>query len=84
MSYLYSLITALSPAYVWLSGIVIILSIAGYQISKSIFMFTIIFFIIVFIGFEYSVYPEWLLALSLLDMFVFAILEKTHLFGMRI
>ena len=84
MSYLYSLITALSPAYVWLSGIVIILSIAGYQISKSIFMFTIIFFIIVFIGFEYGVYPEWVLALSILDMFVFAILEKTHLFGMRI
>ena len=84
MSYLYSLITALSPAYVWVSGIVIILSIAGYQISKSIFMFTIIFFIIVFIGFEYAVYPEWVLALSILDMFVFAILEKTHLFGMRI
>ena len=84
MSYLYSLINALSPAYVWLSGIVIILSVIGYQISKSIFMFTIIFFIIVFIGFEYAVYPEWLLALSILDMFVFAILEKTHILGMRI
>ena len=84
MSYLYSLITALSPAYVWLSGVVIILSVIGYQISKSIFMFTIIFFIIVFIGFEYAVYPEWILALSILDMFVFAILEKTHYFGMRI
>jgi hypothetical protein len=47
-------------------------------------MFTIIFFIIVFIGFEYAVYPEWILALSILDMFVFAILEKTHYFGMRI
>ena len=84
MSFLYSLITALSPAYVWLSGIVIILSVIGYQISKSIMMFSIIFFIIIFIGFEYGVYPEWVLALSILDMFVFSILEKSHILGLRI
>ena len=84
MSYFYALISAISPTYVWLSGIVIILSIAGYQISKSIMMFSIIFFIIIFIGFEYAVYPEWVLALSILDMFVFSILEKSHILGLKI
>ena len=84
MSYLNIFISAISPDYVWLSAIAIILSIIGMKISNSIFMFTMIFFIIVFIGFEYSIYPEWLLALSLLDMMVFAVLEKTHIFGVRI
>ena len=84
MSYFYALISAISPTYVWLSAIIIILSIIGYEISKSAFMFTIIFFILIFIAFEYGVYPEWVLALSILDMFVFAILEKTHIFGLRI
>ena len=84
MSYLNIFISAISPDYVWLSAIAIILSIIGMKISNSIFMFTMIFFIIVFIGFEYTVYPEWLLALSVLDMMVFAVLEKTHIFGVRI
>ena len=84
MSYLNIFISAISPDYVWLSAIAIILSIIGMKISNSIFMFTMIFFIIVFIGFEYTVYPEWLLALSILDMMVFAVLEKTHIFGVRI
>jgi hypothetical protein len=84
MSYLNIFITAISPDYVWLSAVAIILAIIGMKISNSIFMFTMIFFIIVFIGFEYGVYPEWLLALSILDMMVFAVLEKTHIFGVRI
>ena len=84
MSYLNIFISAISPDYVWLSAIAIILSIIGMKISNSIFMFTMIFFIIVFIGFEYTIYPEWLLALSILDMMVFAVLEKTHIFGVRI
>lgn len=84
MSYLNIFISAISPDYVWLTAIAIILSIIGMKISNSIFMFTMIFFIIVFIGFEYTVYPEWLLALSVLDMMVFAVLEKTHIFGVRI
>ena len=84
MSYLNIFISAISPDYVWLSAIAIILSIIGMKISNSIFMFTMIFFIIVFIGFEYTIYPEWLLALSVLDMMVFAVLEKTHIFGVRI
>jgi hypothetical protein len=84
MSYLNIFITAISPDYVWLSAVAIILAIIGMKISNSIFMFTMIFFIIVFIGFEYTVYPEWLLALSILDMMVFAVLEKTHIFGVRI
>ena len=84
MSYLNIFITAISPDYVWLSAVAIILAIIGMKISNSIFMFTMIFFIIVFIGFEYTVYPEWLLALSVLDMMVFAVLEKTHIFGVRI
>ena len=84
MSYLNIFITAISPDYVWLSAVAIILAIIGMKISNSIFMFTMIFFIIVFIGFEYTIYPEWLLALSILDMMVFAVLEKTHIFGVRI
>ena len=84
MSYLNIFISAISPDYVWLSAVAIILAIIGMKISNSIFMFTMIFFIIVFIGFEYTIYPEWLLALSILDMMVFAVLEKTHIFGVRI
>ena len=84
MSYLFLFLNAIKPAFVWYSFIVIILSVLSYVYSRSIFFFTMVFFIMIFIGYEYSIYPIWLLALSILDMIVFSVLEKTKILGVKL
>lgn len=78
------LLEFLSKKYVWYSLLTMIFSISAYRLSKQFFSFTIISFIMIFIGFINTIYPYWLLILDILVMIAFAILEKTRLFGFQI
>jgi hypothetical protein len=84
MTYLMQLLEFLSKKYVWYSLLTMIFSISAYRLSKQFFSFTIISFIMIFIGFINTIYPYWLLILDILVMIAFAILEKTRLFGFQI
>ena len=84
MTYLIQFLTYLGKDYVWYSLLVMIFSISAYRISKQFFSFTIVSFIMIFIGFINTIYPYWLLILDILVMIAFVILEKTRLFGFQI
>ena len=63
-SYLFTLYDLLRHHYIIYSIITLIFSYITYKITKNNFGFIMGFFILVFIGFTYAIYPLWFLSLT--------------------
>ena len=83
-NYLFELIRFIINPYVFLLFLGIIFGTLAYKFTLNIMSFVIVYFLFIFFGFIYGIFPLWFLFLFIIIVITFGILDKRVFGGFRI